>query len=78
MAKHAEIEPGEYRAGKAPANGGTVKLGKAFMMVKPDGTGQYVNGRGEVAALNANQVKRRYTQGMCNKTAEYRELEGAK
>jgi hypothetical protein len=58
------LQPGEYRS-KAG-----VRLGKAAMHVRGDGTGIYVNSRGETRELNPAQVMRQHQAGMSHRHSD--------
>jgi hypothetical protein len=46
---------------------GNRSVGKAHLLVKPDGSGVYVNSRGEKRELSARQVQRQHVGGMNHK-----------
>lgn len=49
------IKPGKYSA---------TKTAKAYMLVKEDGTGLYVNSKGDITDLDADKVKKNFDAGM--------------
>jgi hypothetical protein len=58
------VAPGQYNVG------GSRSTGKAHMLVKADGSGVYVNSRGEEKPISAAEVKKQHTGGMNRLTAQ--------
>jgi hypothetical protein len=58
------IAPGQYHVK------GSRSVGKAHMIVNADGTGTYVNSRGEKKALSAAQVEKNHKAGMSHKPGD--------